>query len=60
MNLLDINPYLNAIEHIVDEIVLERCTPLEQYYSKLLYTVPSACFTTGRARSVFKLVPNAN
>eukprot|EP00972_Heterocapsa_arctica_P077507 11433374-Heterocapsa_arctica.AAC.1 len=60
MNLLDITPYLDAIERIQEEIVLERCTPLEQYYSKLLYTVLSACFMTGRARSVFKLVPNAS
>eukprot|EP00972_Heterocapsa_arctica_P039240 5781885-Heterocapsa_arctica.AAC.1 len=60
MNLLDITPYLDAIERIADDIVLERCTPMEQYYSKLLYTVLSACFTMGRARSVFKLVPNAN
>eukprot|EP00972_Heterocapsa_arctica_P052776 7768656-Heterocapsa_arctica.AAC.1 len=60
MNLLDITPYLDAIERIADDIILERCTRLEQYYSKLFYTVLSACFATGRARSVFKLVPNAN
>eukprot|EP00972_Heterocapsa_arctica_P062890 9277139-Heterocapsa_arctica.AAC.1 len=38
MNLLDITPYLDAVEHIQEEIVLARCTPLEQYYSNILYT----------------------
>eukprot|EP00972_Heterocapsa_arctica_P055944 8251526-Heterocapsa_arctica.AAC.1 len=29
MNLLDITPYLNAIEHIPYEIIYERCAPHE-------------------------------
>eukprot|EP00972_Heterocapsa_arctica_P100591 14832311-Heterocapsa_arctica.AAC.1 len=60
MNLLDITPYLDAIEKITDEIVMSRCAPHEQNLSKLLYTVLNSCFTVGRPRSVFKLVPNAN
>eukprot|EP00972_Heterocapsa_arctica_P051410 7562305-Heterocapsa_arctica.AAC.1 len=59
MNLLDITPYLDAIERIQDKLIYKRCAPHEQYLSKLLYTVLSACFTTGRARTVFKLVGNA-
>eukprot|EP00972_Heterocapsa_arctica_P051333 7550918-Heterocapsa_arctica.AAC.1 len=45
MNLLDVTPYLDAIEKIQDEIVMSRCSVHEQYLSKLLYTVLSSVFT---------------
>eukprot|EP00972_Heterocapsa_arctica_P105534 15548547-Heterocapsa_arctica.AAC.1 len=61
MNLLEVTPYLDAIKRMaLSEIDLARCTPREQGLIRLLYTVLTSCFVAGRARSVFKLVPNAN
>eukprot|EP00972_Heterocapsa_arctica_P084278 12416063-Heterocapsa_arctica.AAC.1 len=60
MSLLDIAPYLDMIECVESEIVMERCSLREQNLSKLLHTILASCLTTGRARSAFRLVPDAN
>eukprot|EP00972_Heterocapsa_arctica_P005377 795981-Heterocapsa_arctica.AAC.1 len=60
MTLLDIAPYLDRIECIDGEIEMGRLTEREQNLCKLLHTILATCFTTGRARSVFRLVPDAN
>ncbi len=60
MNLLDVTPYLDKIEEMTDvEIDMARCTVREQFLSRLLFTILTSVFTTGRARSVCRLAPNA-
>eukprot|EP00972_Heterocapsa_arctica_P026822 3946833-Heterocapsa_arctica.AAC.1 len=39
---------------------MERPTLREHNLSRLLHTILASCLTTGRARSVFRLVADAN
>eukprot|EP00972_Heterocapsa_arctica_P022371 3290863-Heterocapsa_arctica.AAC.1 len=60
MTLLDITPYLDRVERINVAIDMGRLTDRERNLSKLLRTILVTCLTAGRARSVFRLVPETN
>ena len=59
MELLNLTPYLLAIDRMVEPIDFDRLTPEEQVLTKLLHTILRSCLE-GRARSIYKLVDRAN
>ena len=61
MELLNLTPYLLAIDRMVEPIEFDRLTPQEQTPTKLLNTIlRSWSCLEGRAKSIYKLVPRAN
>eukprot|EP00972_Heterocapsa_arctica_P100965 14882044-Heterocapsa_arctica.AAC.1 len=60
MSLLEITPYLDAVENLNRLIDLKQCTDREKYLGKLLHTILGTCLLAGRAKSVFRLVGDAN
>eukprot|EP00972_Heterocapsa_arctica_P102663 15131518-Heterocapsa_arctica.AAC.1 len=60
MSLLEITPYLSAVEAYGRPVELEHCTKREKYLGKLLHTILATCLVSGRAKSVFCLVGDAN
>jgi hypothetical protein len=63
MSLLDITPYLDQVESVAmsnHPIVMENLTDKERYTSKLLHTLLATCLTVGKAKTVFRLAPEAN
>ena len=59
MELLNLTPYLLAIDRMVEPIEFDRLTPEEQVLAKLLHTILKSCLE-GRARSIYKPVDRAN
>eukprot|EP00972_Heterocapsa_arctica_P086653 12773456-Heterocapsa_arctica.AAC.1 len=60
MSLLEITPYLDAVESYGRPVELDRCTEREKYLGKLLRTILATCLVAGQAKSVFRLVGDAN
>eukprot|EP00972_Heterocapsa_arctica_P033552 4938869-Heterocapsa_arctica.AAC.1 len=60
MSLLEITPYLNAVENYDRPVDPDRRTEREKYLGKLLHTILGTCLVAGRATSVFRLVGDAN
>eukprot|EP00972_Heterocapsa_arctica_P074303 10966303-Heterocapsa_arctica.AAC.1 len=60
MSLLEITPYLDAVEDYDRPVDLNRCTEREKYLGKILHTILGACLVAGRAKAVFRLVGDAN
>ena len=59
MELLNLTPYLLAIDRMVEPIEFDKLTAEEQVLTKLLHTILRSCLE-GRARSIYKLVDRAN
>eukprot|EP00972_Heterocapsa_arctica_P047449 6997030-Heterocapsa_arctica.AAC.1 len=49
MSLLEITPYLDALENINQPIDINQCTDHEKYLGRLLRTVMATCLLSGRA-----------
>eukprot|EP00972_Heterocapsa_arctica_P091032 13431694-Heterocapsa_arctica.AAC.1 len=60
MSLLEITPYLDALEKINQPIAINLCTDREKYLGRLLHTVLATCLLSGRAKSVFRLTQIGN
>eukprot|EP00972_Heterocapsa_arctica_P115988 16450789-Heterocapsa_arctica.AAC.1 len=60
MSLLEITPYLEAVENSNRSIDLSQCTDREKYLGKLLHTILDTWLLAGRAKSVFRLVAESN
>ena len=59
MELLNLTPYLLAIDRMVEPIESDKLTPQVQTLTKLLHTILRSCLE-GRAKSIYKLATRAN
>ena len=59
MELLNLTPYLLAIDRMVEPIEFDKLTLQEQTLTKLLHAILRSCLE-GRAKSIYKLVTRAN